>query len=628
LQDRVGEIEGHNRALRTKADAIPAAIRGTLSVDEFCALPSRADIDDALVESRRALAAVSEAASIQRAAPLEHLVIPAIPLASITRLVQRDLPSLDSAAVARVETQLTLLGSGAAAWVSEGVRKLSNVAASPRPCPFCTQDTIGVDIIERYRLYFSDEYAKLKSDIAVEIRSIESEHGAGVRQRVAERAMANEQRWHYWSRFVDLPTSDVDVDRLLMVWSNAVESTQSLLERKNSSPLEPQAVDRSLNEKVAALDALRNELEKLNRSIDEIGGAIALVKERAASGNAAVLESDLRQLTMIKARHSGDVDAACNDYLGEQGAKLQTEARRDQARIALDSYRDTTFPAYETAINLYLQRLYAGFRVSSVTSTANRGGASCTYNVVVDDAPIAVNSSTDAGLPSFGNVLSAGDRNTLALAFFFASLDQDPTLPQRIVVVDDPMTSLDEHRLLATAQLLRRLAHQAAQVIVLSHDKPFLFAVWDNADRATRSALELFRDANGTGLRDWDATEEIITEHDNRHAALREYLQANNGTPRDVAEGLRPILERFLRVAYPEFFGPGDRLPQFIARCESAINSGAPILSGGDLEELADLREYANRFHHDTNTGASSEVINDAELVQYGRRVFNFARRT
>ncbi|MBR7513273.1 AAA family ATPase, partial [Mycobacterium tuberculosis] len=85
----------------------------------------------------------------------------------------------------------------------------------------------------------------------------------------------------------------------------------------------------------------------------------------------------------------------------------------------------------------------------------------------------------------------AGDRNALALAFFFASLDQDPQLAQKVVVIDDPMTSLDEHRSLTTVQEIRRLVGRVAQVIVLSHSKPFLCGLWEGANPADRSAIRV-----------------------------------------------------------------------------------------------------------------------------------------
>ena len=57
LQDLVTEIEGHNHQLRAKGNAIPTTERGALSVDDFCNLPARADIDAALQAAERNLAA-------------------------------------------------------------------------------------------------------------------------------------------------------------------------------------------------------------------------------------------------------------------------------------------------------------------------------------------------------------------------------------------------------------------------------------------------------------------------------------------------------------------------------------------------------------------------------------------
>src|SRR3546814_764603 len=126
----------------------------------------------------------------------------------------------------------------------------------------------------------------------------------------------------------------------------------------------------------------------------------------------------------------------------------------------------------DLAINLYLQRFNAGFRIAGVAPVNARAGSSCTYNVVINNQPVAIGAGKPGpGAPSFRNTLSAGDRNTLALAFFFASLDQDPDLANKIVVIDDPITSLDDHRSLTTVQEMRRLAERTAQVIVLSQDR-------------------------------------------------------------------------------------------------------------------------------------------------------------
>ena len=148
------------------------------------------------------------------------------------------------------------------------------------------------------------------------------------------------------------------------------------------------------------------------------------------------------------------------------------------------------FPGYETAINLYLSRFNADFRLDSVTYANTRGGPTCTYNVLINNTPVPIGGADPApGEPSFRNTLSAGDRNTLALAFFFASLDQEPRLVNKVVVIDDPISSLDEHRAFTTMQEIRRLSERVGQVIVLSHNKPFLCWLWQGAefDRASGS---------------------------------------------------------------------------------------------------------------------------------------------
>ena len=230
------------------------------------------------------------------------------------------------------------------------------------------------------------------------------------------------------------------------------------------------------------------------------------------------------------------------------------------------------------------------------------------------------------GEPSFRNTLSAGDRNTLALAFFFASLDQEPGLADKIVVIDDPVSSLDDHRSLTTIQEIRRLAARAQQVIVLSHNKPFLCRIWEGADSTLRAALQVARDPTGSTISLWDIDQDSVTEHDRRHALLREYLSGSSSNNREVAQAIRPVLEAFLRVASPEHFRPGVLLGPFLNVCKQRVGTPRQILDLSAIQELGDLVEYANKFHHSTNTAWETEPINDGELQGFVRRAFDFTK--
>ena len=189
-------------------------------------------------------------------------------------------------------------------------------------------------------------------------------------------------------------------------------------------------------------------------------------------------------------------------------------------------------------------------------------------------------------------------------------------------------TSLDEHRSLKTIQEMRALYARVSQMIVLSHSKPFLCALWDGADTNIRSAFRISRAAVGSELTEWDVRHDSITEHDKRHELVSRYLQASDpAIERSVAQALRPILEAFMRVAYPANFPPGTLLGPFIGLCEQRHGTADEILSVDDTGELRALLDYANRFHHDTNPAWETEGINDAEHVDFARRTLLFASR-
>ena len=277
---------------------------------------------------------------------------------------------------------------------------------------------------------------------------------------------------------------------------------------------------------------------------------------------------------------------------------------------------------------LSVHRFNAGFRLDRVEARDTGSGPTCNYNVVINDraVPIAGGTATP-GEPSFRTTLSSGDRNTLALAFFFASLDQDAALDNKIVVIDDPITSLDDHRSLTTAQEVRALATRAQQVIVLSHDKRFLCRVWESVDRQACVALAVVRDANGSTIDVWNVNDDCLTEYDRQHTRLREYLTANTGNSRQVAQDIRYVLEGFLRRACPEHFLPGEVLGDSRRRIRNRHSTNPEILPASAVTELDAISEYANRFHHDTNAVWETEEINDTALRGWVERTLRFARK-
>lgn len=624
LQQLIAQIETHIAALREKASAIPQSERGGYSVDDFCALSPRADIADAIYATERNLAAAREQEPVRDTRPFDPLILPSFDVAGIERILAEDLPALDAAAVDQIRRHLSSLGPGGEMWVNEGMARMQS--GQPPVCPFCAQTLSGSPVIDHYRAYFSEAYENLKRRISAATTQINRTHGED-RPAGFERAFrfAVERR-QFWSRFVEVPEITIDTAALVRDWQVARESVASVLNRKQGVPLERLELGNEARTAIARYDERRQALASLSSTLQAANSSIAIVKERAASANPLAIAADLSRLVAVQARQAATISALCNDYLSEKAAKLATEQLRDQTRAALDAHRTTVFSGCQTTVNIYLQRFNAGFRLDSVASSNTRGGPTCTYNVIINNTSVPIGTDSPAGQPSFRNTLSSGDRNTLALAFFFATLDQDVALAQKIIVIDDPISSLDDHRTLTTMQEIRGLAARVTQILVLSHNKPFLCRIWEGSDTTVRAALQLVRDGNGSTLRTWDVEQDCVTEHDRRNAMLREYLVSATGNTRDVAVAIRPHLEAFLRVACPTNFPPGTLLGPFLNVCRQRVGTNNHILGLATIQALDHLVEYANRFHHDTNPAWETEHINDGELQGFIRQALDFVK--
>jgi wobble nucleotide-excising tRNase len=631
LRNITDKIEKHNSALREKASVIPDVIRAGLTVDQFCALTPIDNIEDEIQNTKRRLAAASEQDQVRNTPTFDTFSLPSIDTSSVNAILSKDIPSLDAEAMRQVENHFKAWGAGAETWISEGMTRLSDAEGRQTvdDCPFCAQSLAESPLLSHYRMYFSDAYTVHAQDIAHECKVFEQAHSGQVIAAFERALKVATARHHLWSRFCEIPDIALDTAHVARCWQTARDTIVDAFKAKQGAPLEPMQLSQEALSAIAAYEDEVENVKALNASLQASNKQIEIVKEQAASADSDTLRHDLARLLAVKERYSDNVSKHCAAYLSEKSAKTSVEAERTAARAELETHRASAFPGYETAINLYLERFNAGFRLDNVKATDTRGGPTCNYNVVINTVPVPIaGGDRPQGKPAFRNTLSAGDRNTLALAFFFASIDQDPNAKNKIVVIDDPISSFDEHRSLTTVQELRRLAAKTEQVIVLSHRKSFLCQIWDSSDQTSRAAIRVARVGSGSTLVSWDVSADSETEHDRRHALLKGFMNGSaTSDQREAAIAIRPVLESFLRIAYPEDFPVSTLLGPFRNTCNQRVGSPQEILCRDDIDELSNLTEYANRFHHDTNPAWETEQINDGELIGFIQRTLAFTKK-
>jgi hypothetical protein len=124
-------------------------------------------VDNAIQETERGLAAARAEEPIRNERPFDPVSLPAFDIQAISDVLSRDLPELDAAAAAHVQSHVERLGGGGEAWIEDGVRRIPVVSAGrdEEICPFCAQSLKDVQLISIYRSYFSAAYRELKQRV-------------------------------------------------------------------------------------------------------------------------------------------------------------------------------------------------------------------------------------------------------------------------------------------------------------------------------------------------------------------------------------------------------------------------------------------------------------------------------
>ena len=499
------------------------------------------------------------------------------------------------------------------------------VAGGEGKCPFCGQGLDGLNLIDHYRAYFSKSYNKLKEAVDDIIQHIDQNHSEGAQLKF-ERAVekATEAR-RFWETYAELPRIDIDTATIVQDWDAAKRTVSELLLSKQASPLEPFDLNDDVLKALETYSSHRQAIREINEKLLDSNEDLSKVQRQA---EATEIEQHLDMLDSLKAaktRFSDRMAPLCEEYIQETEAKACKEAEKSKFREALDDYRTNVFPAIQDGVNKYLRLFGADFQMKRFEpSNIGKGsGSTCNFDVEIENTKVpARNPSNAQGEPSFGTTLSAGDRSTLALALFFSSLDENPKLADTVVVIDDPISSLDDHRSRTTRQVIRGLTKRARQVILLSHDRGFLCDVWSRSDKEVCCTLEIRQSGASSTICTWDINQEMVTEHDQRYTLLQNYSETQSEDEKEVAKAIRLYLEGILRVICPGSFKSGALLGQFIGICKTKLGLSDEILSEDKIQELSDIVEYANQFHHDTY----SATVNSRELLTYVERTLEFAR--
>ncbi len=610
----------HNTAAREIESRIVAMGTHEMPFEQFRSLLENPNVESVLEDLERNLEAAERRDEVETGAYLRSVDLPNVDVAALEKLLSQTLDDLDMAAAEQVRNHAARIGEGGEEWLGNGVAAM-NASSQRETCPFCGQPVSGLSLVEHYRTYFGSAYQDLKRAIADAAKTHDNTHGANARNEMTSVLLDNARLELFWSNFCNIESGTIESTQIAGLWSQATAVVKDLLAEKRNSPLEKVDIGHADSKKIEKYHEVIRNLDKDNESITRNNSAIGTAKAVAIDESIEDLREKIRVNQAIRDRHRPEYASLFEAYRMKSQKKDKAVEELQSAKAELEEYRNKIFAQYETGVNEYLERFGAGFCLKEFTFQDRASGPTSRYDIDIMNNAVPVRAETKgSGVPTFENTLSAGDRATLALALFFETTRKRADLADLTVVIDDPASSLDDHRTSATIEELVRLGHEAGQVIVMSHRRELLAELFEREGSNDCVALRLERIGEESKIAEWDIASEAATRHDERFALFSAFQEGENVDRLMVAQALRLHLEGFVRVAYPGQCPAGGGLTAFLSQ------SGNVLKSSDDLE-LRNLVKFANRFHHGTNPNWQSETIDDAGLLSFVERVLRFTRR-
>lgn len=629
-------LEKQNEIVKRKMSDIPQHIRGPYPINDYCDLPEDENIDKRIELAERKLAAAKSSDKIKKQNKFKPIYIPKFDLDKIHEILKMGIESIENAAMQNVRMHMKDLEPNGESWVSDGMLLIDKASkgTDSKICPFCKQKIDGLEIIHHYQEYFGDAYKNLKDSIIAIGKKTKSDHSAAIIGQFDNSIREIVDTYAFWKDYTDLEQVEIDADGVKSKWTKARDSVLIELRAKLASPLDPRELSDEAKSHVKDFMNCVSKISAASQTLQSNNQRINDVKKTSLPTEVGNLEKDVTRLKAHKARYSTEIVERCEAYKESLAQKKILERSRRLALKSLNEYREQIFPRYKDAINTYLSKFSTGFRIESITPVNIKSGSTVKYAAVIDEKSVSL---IEKEGPSFRTLLSAGDRSALAFAFFLASLDVVGDEDDQIVILDDPITSLDEHRLHRTQQMITSLVSKVDQVIVLSHSRSFLHSLWDDVRKGDEvqvneensSSVKIVRKDLGSDIEGWDIRYDMKSNYSKSHKLVRDFIDGHSYAKERVKEvnsALRIIIEGYLSIVFVEYFRPNRPLGNFIEICVKQEEEGCAILSKSDLKELRILKNYANDFHHDTDP-LEIETFNETEFLDFAKCTINFCTR-
>lgn len=442
-------------------------------------------------------------------------------------------------------------------WLQKGFAYVKSKQALNEPnisCPFCKQSIdANSDILNAYASKFNADFNALVQRLQTHLQSLQNFNFDVTIQAINNINQINASRITSWTTHlpstVQPPVFNIIADEanLRIEFQNLIASVEQKIQ--NPTVAVATAISADFQTSIQTINA---NIDVYNQNVATYNTAITTFRTNIQTVAIAQLEVD--KLKRIKKRVEIPIAALCDQLISERQILRGLETAYTLLSQQQQTAATTFFNNYQNQINHYLGNVFrTPFRIDNVVHVAPRGRATQSqigYKLTIDgnDISFAPNQPFNAK-----ECLSEGDKSTIALAFFLSKLDIDPNRQNKVLIFDDPLSSLDTNRRTYTIGIIKSLFQQLNQVVVLSHNEYFLHELSKDiaaSDKCTLRISENFA-ARASKIEVCDLDELVKIDYFRNIERLEAFRSNPDINLKDAVLGwLRNVLEAHLRFKF------------------------------------------------------------------------------
>ena len=609
-----------NARLRDLDGNLRSHIRGSMGVEDFAKLPASTDVDAQLDAVGRQLAAAENIAAVSSKPVPTRTDFPGPDEVLARSVLERSVDYISSDAVNRITAHRMdrMAGSGEP-WLREGMRYVDKDR-----CPFCDQLLAESDFYPLLKRYFSEAYEKYEQDLAADVAPLLQQLDPSNVEMLAERMLRQRDIARTWEEQV--PTLDIaaltrDVSATIERAVTSCGAVREAIQAKQREPLRPfhaTAFETQFETLAASLEALRAADGDVGIAVAQIDGFRASVEAADTVG----LRRCVEQLQNARERHSEAVAPLCDEYLELLKQKAEITAANATARSRMTESMESLLTNYGGAMNAYLESFGSAVRIENPRTNYKTKPPSVDYSISIDGKSVPLGTPASAkDVPCFGNTLSEGEKNLFALSLFLAHVENRADLNNVVVVIDDPVNSLDQERRLLIAETLLTMLDGLSQLVVLTHEPRLAHMLYRSKPHDERKVLCIRREGSTSCIREWETMErDLATDYFRNYFTIADFIGGVSGDWEAAARSLRPFLEDYLRQRFPGEFAVDDWLGSMADRIDAAGPSDPLAVMKVRLGDIRLVAKVTNPRHHGSTHAIGAEALNSSNTEIYAKK--------